>query len=84
MVATISDMEEARAFLAQRKAAEGLSTAEMAARLGINRVYLHLILKGDRPVSVKLARRLRHIYPELLLILVRELTSTEAPVAVAS
>lgn len=72
-------MEEAREFLRGRKEAEGLSTAEMAAKLGINRVYLHLILNGQRPVSVRLARRLRPIYPELLLMVVRELTAPEVP-----
>lgn len=73
-------MDEARAFLQRKKDAEGWTTSEMARQLGVNRVYLHLILTGRRPVTVSLAKRLRHAYPELLLLLVREMT---APVSEA-
>ena len=75
----ISGMEEARVFLAAKKQAEGWSTSEMARRLGMNRIYLHLILKGDRPVTLSLAKKLRPLYPELLLIIVGELTRPDEP-----
>lgn len=80
----ISGMEEARAFLAAKKAESGLTTSAMARRLGITRVYLHLLLTGQRPVSLKLAQRVRSIYPELLLIVLSEITRSDEPTRAAS
>lgn len=70
-------MNEPQAYLLRKKAERGLSDAEMAEEMGITRQYLWYLLGGHRPMTIRLARRLRHVYPELLIMMVRELTAPE-------
>lgn len=67
-------MDTARDVLIQRMEREGINQSELAARMGITRSHVSRLLSGERPVTVKLARRLRTEFPELLLIVVRTLT----------
>lgn len=67
-------MDTARDVLVQRMERDGINQTELAARMGITRSHVSRLLSGERPVTVKLARRLRAEFPELLLIVVRTLT----------
>lgn len=67
-----------RHMLAARQAAEGLTDAAMARKLGISRPYFSALKHGHRPVSFKLARRIRSLYPEIALHFIAELTTTGA------
>lgn len=69
--------DEAREYLRRRRDDEG-SNAALARRLGVSQSYVSYLLRGKRPVPVPLALRVRETYPELLPLLIRDLTAPEA------
>lgn len=77
MTPMISVMEPARAYLNRQLESSGLTRAEMARALGMSKSHLGRVLDGDRPVTLALAQRLRAKYPELLTIVVSQITAPE-------
>ena len=53
---------------------EGLSSAAMARRLGVNPSYLHLVLKGERAVGRKMLDGAIREFPEVHAAYARALT----------
>lgn len=78
---TISDMsqQDLRALLIARVSVEDGNRADIAARLGISRPYLTMLLSGERPITYRLAMRLGQRYPEIAMAFVHELTSAAVP-----
>ena len=58
---------DARIVLAERIEKEGISLAQAAARLGVSRTYLSLVVRGLRPISLKLAHRIKPHWPDVFM-----------------
>lgn len=60
---------------------EGLSTAALARRIGVDGSYLHLVFHGDRRPGRKLLDGAMREFPEVQAVYARSLTISHASVA---
>lgn len=66
------------ARLAVIREREGLSTAAMARRIGVDQSYLHLVFRGDRGVGRKMLDGALAAFPELREVHAQALTISHA------
>jgi hypothetical protein len=70
-------MDLGRDYLIRERARRSLSVAAMARQFGVTRSHMLYVLAGKRAITVRLAQAGRREYPELLTILVNQITAPQ-------